>query len=77
MASASLSIPIAFWTRGISTATVSATLAYEHFIVAGLDDGLIWVFTAHRALSGENHATQYSAEAISVFEEVVLIRITR
>ncbi|KAF9434871.1 hypothetical protein BGZ76_007271 [Entomortierella beljakovae] len=44
MASASLSIPIAFWPKNVSTSTISCTLACADYIVAGLQDGLIWVF---------------------------------
>ncbi|KAF9294081.1 hypothetical protein BGZ88_004483 [Linnemannia elongata] len=46
MASASLSIPIAFWSQSTPTATISATLACEGYVVAGLEEGLIWVFKA-------------------------------
>ncbi|KAG0214457.1 hypothetical protein BGX33_002092 [Mortierella sp. NVP41] len=46
MASASLSIPIAFWSQTTPSATVSATLACDGFVVAGLEEGLIWVFKA-------------------------------
>ncbi|KAG0069554.1 hypothetical protein BGZ89_002619 [Linnemannia elongata] len=46
MASASLSIPIAFWSQSTPTATISATLACESYVVAGLEEGLIWVFKA-------------------------------
>lgn len=66
MASATLSIPIAFWTRGISTAAVSTTLTREDFVVAGLEDGLIWVFKGHESFAEESSATQPFAEAITV-----------
>lgn len=66
MASATLSIPIAFWTRGISTAAVSATLRREDFVVAGLEDGLIWVFKGHGSLAEESSATQPFRDAITV-----------
>lgn len=46
MASASLSIPIAFWSQSTPTANISATLACEGYVVAGLEEGLIWVFKA-------------------------------
>ncbi|KAF9128820.1 WD repeat-containing protein 7 [Mortierella sp. 14UC] len=46
MASASLSIPIAFWSQNAPTATISATLACEGYVVAGLEEGHIWVFKA-------------------------------
>ncbi|KAF9912668.1 hypothetical protein EC991_009404 [Linnemannia zychae] len=46
MASASLSIPIAFWNQSAPTAAVSATLACEGYVVAGLEEGHIWVFKA-------------------------------
>ncbi|KAG9060821.1 WD repeat-containing protein 7 [Linnemannia hyalina] len=46
MASASLSIPIAFWSQSTPTATISTTFACEGYVVAGLEEGLIWVFKA-------------------------------
>ena len=70
MASASLSIPIALWTSGISTAAVSATLTREHFVVAGLEDGLIWVFTGRGGLTEECSPTQPYSGAISVLRDI-------
>ncbi|KAF9918540.1 hypothetical protein BX616_007983 [Lobosporangium transversale] len=45
MASAALSFPIAFWTGVEPIATVSVSLACAQYVVTGLEDGLIWVFT--------------------------------
>ncbi|KAF9934508.1 hypothetical protein FBU30_001649 [Linnemannia zychae] len=46
MASASLSIPIGFWGQSAPSATISTTLACEGYVIAGLEEGLIWVFKA-------------------------------
>ncbi|KAG0005764.1 hypothetical protein BGZ65_010238 [Modicella reniformis] len=74
MASASLSIPIAFWTRNISTAAVSATLAWEHYVVAGLEDGLIWVLKEQGTLlTGGDSVTEASADAIRLDPGVLLV----
>ncbi|GJJ75514.1 hypothetical protein EMPS_07872 [Entomortierella parvispora] len=43
MSSTSLSIPIAFWTRGISFAAISSVYACGDRVIAGFEDGLICV----------------------------------
>ncbi|KAI1297776.1 hypothetical protein EDD11_006982 [Mortierella claussenii] len=55
MASAALSIPIAFWSKGVCAATISVSCACADYVVTGLDDGLIWVLrgdtTSHNTSS--------------------------
>ncbi|KAF9207213.1 hypothetical protein BGZ49_000937 [Haplosporangium sp. Z 27] len=57
MSSASLSIPVAFWPKNVSTSTISTTLACDDYIVAGLEDGLIWVFSLHTSDQLDNSIT--------------------
>ncbi|KAF8935295.1 hypothetical protein BGZ58_005099 [Dissophora ornata] len=73
MASASLSIPIAFWTKGISIATISSTLTCADYVVAGLEDGLIWVLKARVSPSGGSSAGTSTLDEVALEPSSLLI----
>ncbi|KAF9358528.1 hypothetical protein BGX26_001535 [Mortierella sp. AD094] len=72
MASASLSIPIAFWSKNVSTSTISSTLACADYIVAGLEDGLIWVFKITSSELDKNSAGHAQANPITLQPQTLL-----
>lgn len=72
MASASLSIPIAFWSQSTPTATISATLACEGYVVAGLEEGLIWIFKASCGPTDASSAAGPPKDIVSVTSQTLL-----
>ncbi|KAG0338259.1 hypothetical protein BG004_007295, partial [Podila humilis] len=59
MASASLSIPIAFWPNNVPFASISASLTCDHHVVLGLEDGLIWLL---KVTVGNSTGTEQAPE---------------
>ncbi|KAF9430241.1 hypothetical protein BGZ94_007778 [Podila epigama] len=56
MTSTSFSIPIAFWPRDVSVASISTSLTCDRNVIVGLEDGLIWVLhgAMHEGCGQEN-----------------------